>query len=159
LTQADLTNLTGTWFNRACGITNTSAIVSGLLCGTQYYFRVWAAGFEESGYTPIASVTTSLCDFEPPDDLNVSVAGEGHVVFLWDEEDPALWFCVDIATSEADLIGYSASWRNFDCGDTDETADITDEYFECGETYFWRVYAFAGTASGHSSVDSFTIEC
>jgi hypothetical protein len=34
-----------------------------------------------------------------------------------------------------------------------------DSYFVCGETYYWRVYAFAGSASGYSEVESFQMTC
>ena len=157
--EDDLTDLDGTWFNSGCGQTATQVTVTGLDCGKDYFYRVWAAGTEESGYTPIDTFSTPPCDFDPPDDLDVDVEGEGHVIFSWDEEDPALWFCVDVAGSQSDLLSYSGTWRNFDCGGTDEMADVTDAYFECGDTYYWRVYAFAGSVSGHSEVDSFVMTC
>ena len=159
LTQSDLMGLTGSWFNAACGTTGTSAVVAGLQCGRQYHYRIWAAGTEESGYSEIDTISTPACDFEAPDDLEVEVEGEGQVVFSWDEEDAALWFCVDVAGSESDLVGFTDSWRNFDCGGTDEGSEVTNDYFECGETYFWRVYAFAGSASGYSEVESFLMDC
>jgi hypothetical protein len=157
--EDDLVDLEGSWFNSGCGQTATSVTVTGLDCGRVYFYRIWAAGTQESGYTEIDSFATPPCDFEPPDDLDVEVVDDGHVVFSWDEQDPAFWFCVDVAGSQSDLLGFSGSWRNFDCGGTDEMADITDDYFECGETYFWRVYAFAGSASGYSEVDSFEMTC
>ena len=81
------------------------------------------------------------------------------VQFSWNEQDPALWFCIDIAGSQADLVTFGDTWRNFDCGGEDEMAEVTSDYFECDETYYWRIYAFAGGRSGYSDVASFPMEC
>ena len=159
LSQGDLTSFSGTWSNAGCGTTGTVADVSGLQCGTQYFYRIWAAGTSTSGYTSIATVMTPACDFEPPEDLVADVQGDSHVIFTWDEQDPALWFCVDAATSQSDLLNFEGSWRNFDCGGTDEMAEVMNDFFDCGDTYFWRVYAFAGAVANYSEVDEFLMDC
>ncbi len=159
LSQDDLTNTSGTWSNAACGTTTSSATVPGLVCGERYYFRIWATGGGTSGYSPVATVNVPSCSFQAPDNLNANVEGDGHVVFTWNQEDTAIWFCVDVAGSESDLLNFGDSWTNFNCGVASETADVTSDYFDCGETYYWRVFAYAGSRSGHSEVASFEMTC
>jgi hypothetical protein len=160
LSQSDLTERKNTWTNAGCGTTGTAVDLSGLSCGTTYYYRVWGTSNSQSGYSGIDSFTTAQCDFEAPDDLSATVIDADTVRFEWDEEDNALWFCVDIAESQSDLLNFDDdSWTNFDCGGADEVAEVTSAYFECGETYWWRVYAFAGNRNGYSDVASFTMTC
>ena len=159
LNTDDLEEVEGTWRNAACGTTGTSADIFSLQCDTTYYYRIWAAGPGTSGYSPIDSFATQDCDFNPPINLETTVIDDETVLFEWEEQDPSFWFCVDVAGSEADLLGFEDSWVNFDCGDTDESAEVESDYFDCGETYYWRVFANAGDVSGHSEVASFEMDC
>ena len=159
LNQQDLLETEDTWFNAACGTTGNAVVLENLTCGTTYYYRIWATSPSQSGYSPIDSFQTLPCDFEAPDDLEATVIDSDTVLFEWDEQDPAFWFCVDIAGSQQHLLNFGDSWTNFDCGGTDEMAEVTSDYFDCGETYYWRVFAFAGSESGYSEVASFLMDC
>lgn len=159
LSQEDLEDLEDTWTNAGCGSKGTTVDLTGLACGTTYHYRIWATNFSDAGYSGTDTFTTAVCDFEPPDDLEATVIDADTVRFEWDEQDPALWFCVDIAGSQSDLLNFEDSWTNFDCGGADEMAEVTSDYFDCGETYWWRVFAYAGNQSGHSDVESFVMDC
>jgi hypothetical protein len=159
LNDEDLEEQEDTWFNRGCGTTGTAVDVTGLACGTTYLYRIWAAGTSESGYSPTDSFTTASCPFDPPINLEATVQADDTVLFEWEEQDNAFWFCIDIAGSQAHLLNFGPSWTNFDCGGTDEMAQVTSDYFDCGETYYWRVFAFAGNLTGYSEVASFTMNC
>lgn len=156
LTQDDLVDLDGSWTNAACGTTGTQVELSGVTCGATHYWRVWAAGPGTSGYSSIATFTTEPCDFEAPNNLNEDFIAQTAVELSWNEQDPAIWFCVDMAESQSDLLNFTGTWDNHDCGGTDEEAAVTG--LTCATEYFWRVFAFAGNASGHSSIASFTTE-
>lgn len=158
LSQSDLLTKGTTWRNWGCGTRDTSLVLTGLRADTRYFWRVWAAAPGISGHSATRTFTTAPGDFLPPDDLDTEITAS-NVIFTWDERDPAFWFCVDVAETESDLLNFGSTWRNFDCGDDDETTVVDIDEFECDETYHWRVFAFAGTLQGHSEVETFTRTC
>jgi hypothetical protein len=160
LSEDDLEDLDGSWFNTHCGTTATVVDVTGLQCNTTYWWRTWAAGPGTSGYTPINSFTTAACDFVPPTNLDEDEFSEESVEFSWVEQSDASFFCVDYAGSESDLENFGDSWRNH-CvaGNVETTEVINPAYWECGETYWWRVFAFSNSGSGYSVTRSFLLDC
>ncbi len=63
---SDLTSVTGTFANHGCGTTDTFLIVTGLECGTTYYWRVWAQGWWIAGASAAAQATTKACATPTP---------------------------------------------------------------------------------------------
>jgi hypothetical protein len=161
LSQDDLEDLDGSWFNTHCGTTGTVVDVTGLLCDTQYWWRTWAAGPGTSGYTPIETFTTADCiGFIPPDAVDEDVLSADEVRFEWSENSPADLFCVDYAGSEDDLEDRVDSWRN-QCvpGNVETTVVDNPEYWDCDETFFWRVFGVGPTGNGYSETRSFVMDC
>jgi hypothetical protein len=155
LNQSDLRTTSGTWTNAACGTTGETADVTGLVCDTFYYYRIWAAGTSTSGYSPIESFSTPACPFTPPDNLHstTSAGPPSTVQWTWDASDPAAtYYCVDYAETEADLTGYGDTWHNA-C----TTGKVTQVAGLDPGTYYWRVFAYAGNVNGYSDVEQFTI--
>ena len=158
-TQGDLTHLSGTWMNFACGTTGTQASLNGLSCDTTYYWRVWVAGPGTSGYSPIDSLHTSECPYTPPKNLNSSisasgVAGTQTVTFSWVEPTPTTYSCVDYAESQSDLTDHGPTWHNA-C----TTSTSISLVLSCNETYYWRVFAYWNTQNAaYSYIKVFTID-
>ena len=156
--QSDLTNLSGSWMNFACGTTGTQASTSGLDCGTTYYWRVWAAGPGTSGYSSIDSVMTGACPYQPPTNLNDTLSASGvtgtkTVTFSWTEPNPTSFSCVDYAQSQSDLTNFGPTWHNA-C----TTSTSISLVLSCGQTYYWRVYAFwSPNTSAYSTIEMFSI--
>ncbi len=157
-TQSDLTSLSGTWMNFGCGTTGTQASTNGLDCGTNYYWRVWAAGPGTSGYSSVDTMKTGDCPNSPPTNLDTvlsssGVTGTKTVTFSWDEPNPTSFSCVDYAQSQSDLTSFGATWHNA-C----TTSTSLSFVLSCGQTYYWRVYAFwAPSTSAYSSGEMFSI--
>jgi hypothetical protein len=57
----DILRFSGTWKNQGCGTEFTELDVTGLDCGTIYYWRVYAVGTFVSGYSVIERFSTSAC--------------------------------------------------------------------------------------------------
>ena len=156
--EDDLEDLDGTWFNR-CGAAGTVIDVTGLQCETTYWWRVWAAGPGTSGYSGTDSFTTSACavQFVPPTDLDADVIAGNDVQFVWEEQSSVSLACVDVAESEGQLTGFGATFQNF-CNGGDEVIVADDANFECGEEYFWRVFARGPDGQGYSEIESFVYD-
>lgn len=150
--QSDLVNLIGSWRNAGCGTTATQLDVSGLQCGTTYHWRVWAAGPGTSGYTPIATVTTLPCAFQPPHNLQSSNIDDDSATLSWSPGTPAIWYCADLAESQSHLVNFGSTWFN-QCSGSATTVAVAN--LDCDTTYFWRVFAYAGNQSGYSQIRSF----
>ena len=151
---SDLTNLTGSWRNFGCGTTATTLDVRGLPCGKTLYWRVWAAGPGVSGYSEVETVSVSDCNFSVPTNLRSEVTSPTTVRFRWDRGLDNTWFCVDTATSEADLLAFGPSYRPHGCGTT--TTQIDGSGLACNTKYFWRVFAQGERSNGHSAVAEVT---
>jgi hypothetical protein len=118
-----------------------------------HYFRIWAAGFNVSGYTAIHSFTTAPCDFSPPDDPTSKVLGPNTVQFSWDRGSNNSFFCVDTADTEYDLTHLTDTWANHGCRVTGTTFTAND--IACGKKQYWRVWAAGTGATGYSSIATF----
>ena len=156
--QGDLTSLTGSWMNFGCGTTGTQASTSGLSCGTTYYWRVWAAGPGTSGYSLIDTMQTGACPLLAPTNLDTVISSSGvtgtkTVTFSWDEPTATSFTCVDYAQSQSDLTNFGATWHNA-C----TTSTSISLVLNCGQTYYWRAYAFLSpNTSAYSNIEMFSI--
>jgi hypothetical protein len=57
-------------------------------------------------------------------------------------------------------VNFGSSWRNHCVGGNVESTTVTNPgYWDCGETFYWRVYAYSNAGSGYSQIRSFTIDC
>src|SRR5690606_34793933 len=91
----------------------------------------------------------------PPTNLEADLVTSG-VVFDWDAGFGNVWYCVDTALSESDLRGLRNSWRNHGCWTTNTQLVVTG--LECGETYYWLVYAWNHVANTKSAVSTVETE-
>jgi hypothetical protein len=150
----DLVNLVNSWRNFACGTTSTTVDVSGLPCGKEIFWRVWAVGPGTTGYSGIESHNVPTCAFSPPTNLQSQVLSGTSVRFSWDRGVNNDWFCVDTGPTEFDLLNFTPAYRAHGCGTTGTT--ITATGLACGTKYFWRVFSQGSGASGHSVVREVT---
>ena len=150
MSEADLIGLRGSWRNYGCGTTATSLDITGLPCGQRLYWRVWAVGPGTSGHSAVETVTIETCDFRAPTNLRSEALSPTSIRFRFDRGVDNTWFCVDTATSEADLLAFTGSYRPHGCGTTGTTIDGTG--LTCNTRYYWRVFAQGERSSGHSAV-------
>lgn len=151
--QNDLINLRGTWSNWGCGTTLTSFDLTALQCGAHHYFRIWAAGFGNPSYSEIGQFTAQACNFTPPDDPESTLLSSTSVRLTWDRGQDNLFFCVDLARNQSDLINLTGSFFNTGCGTPGTTLDVSG--LACGARYYWRVWSTSPDASGYSPIASF----
>ena len=90
--------------------------------------------------------------FAPPTSLQSAATSANSVRFQWVPGVNNNWYCVDTATSAADLISFKGSWRNHGCGTNQTSLDVAN--VACGTTYHWRVYAWNYETGGHSYVST-----
>jgi len=155
----DLLAITGSWRNSGCGTTTNSHVINGLACGTTYYARIWtpAGG---GLYSPVRSVQTYSCAsaISPPNSLGVVFTTRTTARLDWEPGLDNRWFCIDTAKSQADLLGYSGTWRNHACWTSVSQATIGG--LTCETTYYWRVYTWNFVTNAHSSISTFrTADC
>jgi hypothetical protein len=156
-TLSHLFNFTGTFDNHGCGTTGTVVTATDLECGEQYFWRVYAAGAAGQGHSAHATVTTTACNaFTVPTNLEADSPSPTSIVFEWDPGMNNIWYCVDTATSNSDLVNFTGSYKAHGCGTT--TPSITATGLTCNTQYRWRVYAFGGASSGHSVIASETTD-
>jgi hypothetical protein len=154
--QSDLVNFTGTWKNYGCGTTATVVDVQGLECGTTYYWRVFAQGVTGAGHSQIVTSSTPACvNFTVPHDLDTSDVTQTGVMLEWERGANNVWFCVDMAESQSDLLNFTGTWKNFGCGQTSTGLQLPAATLECDTTYYWRVFTQGLSGAGHSQVDNF----
>ncbi len=157
-TQSDLVNFIGSWHNWGCGTTSTQIDLANLACGRDHYLRIWAAGPNTSGYSEIIHFVSQDCDvnFSPPTNPDAQVLSSTSARLSWDEGTNNSFFCVDLATSQSNLLNLTGSWFNTHCGTTATTIDVGG--LQCDTTYYWRVWAAGPGTSGYSSIDQFTTD-
>ena len=61
LSSADLNSFSGSWRNHHCETTSTSVDVTGLACGTIYFWRIYASGTARDGHSAEAQARTMNC--------------------------------------------------------------------------------------------------
>jgi hypothetical protein len=152
-----------TWRNYGCWTTSSAIDVSGLGCDTTYYWNVYTWNTTSSTTSSSANFQTDSCSSQisPPTGLNASVLSSGAIRFDWNAGSNNVWYCVNTATSFADLATGGPSWRNFGCWTTATQIDVGG--LPCGATIFWNVYTWnqvtsaTSTAATVQSVDCSTI--
>lgn len=149
----DLQDLEGSWSNWGCGTTQTVLDLTNLQCGAHHFFRIWAAGFGNPSYSDIGTFTAQPCNFTPPSDPDSDVLSSTSVRLSWDAGNDAVFYCVDIARSQAGLLNFDDTWFNTGCGTTGTSLDVTG--LACGTQYYWRVWGTSPDDSGYSPVASF----
>ena len=151
-TSEDLVGFRGSFANWGCGTTATVLDIVGLQCGTLHYWRVYARGTVSDGHSATSTFTMPACaaaTFTPPSNLQAIPLANTAMRFSWTAGSDNLWFCIDTALSSQDLNTFSGSWKNYSCGMTTTTIDISG--LTCNTNYFWRVYARGTTVAGYSS--------
>ncbi len=153
----DLFNLVGSWRNSGCGTTSNSVIVSNLSCGTKYFARVWTSA-GGGLYSSVTTIQTSSCAnaISPPTGLAVIFVTQTTARLDWDAGKDNVWFCIDTARSQSDLLNTTGSWSNHACWTTSTQATISG--LKCGTVYYWRVYAWNQITNVHSGVSTFATD-
>ena len=150
----DLFNFAGSWRNHGCGTTNTSLEVSNLHCDSSIYWRVFAWG-TGSGHSQVGLTSTPPCVIGQPTQLEALQTGPSSVLLGWKPGAENNWFCVDVAKSPGELANLTGSWRNYGCWMTGSSISITN--LDCGETYYWNVFAWNNYTHTRSSNSSFEL--
>jgi hypothetical protein len=158
-TPQDLVGQGATWRNAACGTTDTEYVVEGLHCGRSYFARIWSWTTQGGRYSAQLEVTTQPCA------TTISQATNLRTLFLtpsstrlaWDPGIHNIWYCVDLATSQQDLLSYGESWKNY-CGTTEPELELT--HLKCETVYYWRVYTWNFNVNAMSVARNFvTADC
>jgi hypothetical protein len=153
----DLINFGPTWRNSGCGTTSYSHVINNLACGTTYYARIWtpAGG---GLYSPVRTITTYSCAnaISAPTNLGIVFETTTTARLAWQPGKDNLWFCVDTAKTQADLLNYTGTWRNYGCWTT--SSQLTIDGLTCETKYYWRVYAWNTVANVHSETSVFTTD-
>jgi hypothetical protein len=147
---ADLATGGPTWRNAGCWTTNTVLDVGGIACGTTVYWNVYAWNTTTATTSQSAAVQTSACSslIGPPTGLNATKPSPGVIRFDWNPGDNNIWYCLNAATSFADLATGGPSWHNYGCWTT--TSQLTVSNLPCDSTIYWNVYAW-NTVTGVTS--------
>jgi hypothetical protein len=153
-TLNDLLTVSNTWRNHGCWTTNSILDVTGLQCGTAYYVLVYAWNQTSNVKSDPIVAQTASCQstISAPGGLSATVLNNGNVFFDWSAGQGNIWYCVDTAKSQSDLLNLSNTWRNHGCWNTN--TELVVAGLECGETYYWLVYAWNNSANVKSNVSS-----
>ena len=128
---------------------------------TLYYSRVSTWGGIEFIKSDTYAFNTIACSSSPaatgsfsslPSDLQDTTLSATSVRLSWLAGLNNNWYCVDIARTEAELLGMYGSWSNHGCGSSATVLDVGG--LACGTKYYWRVYASGPGGSGHSKSES-----
>ncbi len=145
--------------------TTTSAVnLTHLKRGVTYYARVLTVTSSSTLSSDIISLTASNCSgggsgpITAPTNLRATPVTGGTVQFDWAPGTNNQWYCVDTAKTLSDLYNLSLTWRNHGCWNTNSALTVTD--LQCGQTYYWLVYAWNPASSIKSDAAVFeTANC
>jgi hypothetical protein len=153
---ADLATGGPSWFNAGCWTTSSQITLSNLPCDRTLYWNVFTWNNVTSATSDVATVQTDSCSsvFSPPDDLEASNITRTSVRLTWDAGLGNIWFCVNMAESEADLGSGLNTWKNFGCWSTTESLNVSG--LDCETTYYWNVFAWNNVTNGTSATANFT---
>lgn len=150
----ELLTLSGSWRNHHCGTTSNLVTVTGLNCGTQYFYLVYSWNARANIKSAPASFTTQPCAaITPPYNLYSTNVTQNSARIGWTPGQENAWFCVDTAKSVGDLLNLSGSWRNHHCGTTSNLVTVSG--LDCGTQYFYLVYSWNSRANIKSAPSSF----
>ena len=134
--------------------TTASAVnLTQLQRGVTYYARVITTVNGATLISDTAPVTASTCTgggggvgpITAPTNLRAIPISNGTVQFSWTPGDNNTWYCLDTAYSLSDLYNLSNSWRNHGCWTT--SSQLTVNGLDCGQVYYWLVYAWNPTSN------------
>jgi hypothetical protein len=153
-TVNDLLNKTGTWRNSGCGTTSTTHVIDGLRCERTFHARVWAWTTQGGHHSANVKVSTQPCarTITPPTDLRAVFTAPRLARVDWEPGSNNIWYCVDTARSQSDLLSFSGTWEN-DCGFKQSELEL--RILRCDTEYYYRVYTWNYYAHAHSVVKNF----
>jgi hypothetical protein len=159
VTPEDLAGQTGTWRNSGCRTTATSHVIEGMHCSRTYFARVWAWTTQGGRHSAQVKVTTQPCA------STITEATNLHPLYLapdmarlaWTPGSNNIWYCVDLAESQSDLLSFSGTWKNY-CGFQEPELELRN--LDCEKVYYWRVYTWNFNVQAHSVARNFlTADC
>ncbi|HEU0072821.1 MAG TPA: hypothetical protein VFS30_02330 [Dehalococcoidia bacterium] len=155
VTSEDLLNKTGTWRNSGCGLTATTLVVEDMHCGRTYSARVWAWTTQGGRYSASLKVTTQPCASTITEATNLRALFLGPEItrLAWTPGSNNIWYCLDLARSQQDLLSFGTTWENR-CGFTEPEIEL--RRLDCETVYYYRVYTWNFNVNAHSVVRNFT---
>ncbi|HEX5370854.1 MAG TPA: fibronectin type III domain-containing protein [Dehalococcoidia bacterium] len=147
-----------TWRNYGCWQTGTTLQVTGLTCGTTYYWNVYTWNTTTNAQSAISSFTTAPCApaITPPTNLYAYSVGAHSAVLNWAPGNSNIWYCVQTAQNVHDILYGGPTWSNHGCWTTAPSIQLTG--LACGTTYYWNVYAWNYTTNTSSNYSTFTTD-
>jgi hypothetical protein len=158
-TPEDLVGQTGTWRNSGCSMTSTMHDVQGMHCSREYVARIWAWTTQGGRHSAQVKVATQPCASTITEATNLRPLYQAPdmVRLAWTPGSNNIWYCVDLAAGQSDLLAFTGSWENY-CGFTEPELEL--RRLECETVYYWRVYTWNFHVSAHSIVRNFrTADC
>ena len=154
LSLPDLYNTRNSWRNHGCWNTNSELTVSGLSCGTVYYWLVysWNGTANVKSDASVAQTRSCAATISPPTNLEATRLTDGGVLFDWSPGDGNIWYCLDTAPSQSELLNTNGDWQNHGCWNTNSQLVVYN--LDCSETYYWLVYAWNTVANTKSAVST-----
>lgn len=159
VTPEDLVGKTGTWRNSGCRMTSTTHVVQGMHCDRTYFARVWAWTTQGGRHSPQVKVTTQPCasTITEATDLRVLFVAPDRARVAWTPGSNNIWYCLDLARSQGELVSFGESWENF-CGF--KTPEFELRRLDCETVYYYRVYTWNFHKNAHSVLRNFvTSDC
>lgn len=147
-------NFTSGWFNHGPLAPSAYFDVWTLDDNTTYYARVntFTGVWEPSSTLQFTTINCGGGDFTAPHSISATTHSNG-VQVSWQRGSNNLFFCVDTAFSRGELENRTGSWRNWGCGTTGTTLNLTN--LACGREHVFRVWGAGNNTSGHSEIRSF----
>ena len=121
---------------------------------TTFFARVntlTSAGFRTSDTLQLQTQNCAGA-FTSPHNVDAEVHNN-FVRINWQAGTGNLYFCVDTAFTQSDLVNMTNSWHNWGCGTTGTSIDLSN--LACGRTHYYRVWAAGYGTSGYSEIDTF----
>jgi hypothetical protein len=148
-----LFNLGSGWRNHGCWNTSSNLTISGLSCGSTVYWLVYTWNATDSVKSDAEVFQTRSCaaTISPPTSLDADIV-EGGVLFDWAPGAGNTWYCVDTAPTQNALLNFGSGWRNHGCWNTSSQLFVSG--LDCGQTYYWLVYAWNPVANTKSAVST-----
>ena len=158
-TPEELVGQTGTWRNSGCGMTGSTHDVQGMHCSRTYVARIWAWTTQGGMHSAQVKVTTQPCasTITAATNQRALFAAPDMARLAWTPGSNNIWYCVDLALSQADLLSFGPTWENF-CGFTEPELEL--RRLECETVYYYRVYTWNFHVNAHGIVRNFmTADC
>jgi hypothetical protein len=128
-------------------------------CGADYFARIWAWTTQGGRHSAQVKITTQPCatTISAVTNLRSLYLTPDSTRLAWDPGIHNIWYCVDLAESQQDLLSYGETWRNF-CGSKEPEFEL--RRLDCETVYYWRVYTWNFNVNALSTVQNFlTADC